>query len=262
MEEIVTYETKGPVHWIRFNRPEVRNAVSRESADLVRAGLERAEKDAARVVVITGSGGSFCAGADLRAAQFDVADPAKTATPVLVEAYHPLLLTIARLPMPVVAAVDGVAAGIGSDLALACDVRLASERAVFTEIFAQVGLIPDGGGTYTLPRLVGAGRALEMAMTGRKVPAEQALAWGLVTEVYPAEGFEEAVQSYAEELATKAPLSVAHCKQMMRQSWQVATFAEVLAKEAAIQKELFGSQDFIEGVMAFLEKRPPAFKGR
>lgn len=262
MEDIVVRETKGPVHWIRLNRPEIRNAICRESAQLALTALKQCENEGARVVVLTGSGGSFCSGADLKAAEFDIADPTETATSVLVKAYHPLALAITGSPIPVIAAVDGVAAGVGSDLALACDIRLASDRAVFTEIFVQLGLIPDGGGTYTLPRLIGSGRAMEMVMTGRKVSAAEALAWGLVSFVYPAAQFDDQVQAYAERLAAKAPVALARSKEAIRQSWEVASFEEALTKEGAIQKELFGTQDFIEGVTAFFEKRPPQFQGR
>lgn len=260
-QQIVMVETIGAVDWIRLNRPEVRNAITRESAERISAALEASEKRGARVVVLTGSGGSFCAGADLKSKGVDLADPSSIQS-ILLEAYHPMLLTMTRLPIPVVAAVDGIAAGIGCDLALAADLRLASERAAFSEIFVQVGLIPDGGGTFTLPRLVGMTRAMEMAMTGRKVPATEALAWGMINHVYPTESFEEQVRSYVEELATRAPLSVARSKQAIREACEGSTYEQALKREAQLQGDLFASRDFVEGVTAFTEKRKPRFEGR
>lgn len=261
MAEIVLTEKVGDVTWIRFNRPEVRNAIARESADLLRAAFERCETDGTRCIVLTGSGGSFCAGADLKAGGIDPTNPSSIKT-VLTEHYHPMLMKMTELPIPVIAAVDGIAAGIGSDIALACDMRLASEQAVFSEIFVKIGLIPDGGGTFTLPRLIGMGRAMEMAMTGRKVEAHQALEWGLVNYVYPTETFEEQVKKFAETLAKNAPLSMGRGKLAIRQAAGNCTFEQAIKKEADLQTELFASDDFKEGIMAFIEKRPAQFQGK
>lgn len=259
--DIVVSEMRGRVKWIRFNRPEVRNAIAPESADRVRAELESCRDQGARVVVLTGVGGSFCSGADLKALGPRMGE-FRDVRSVLADHYHPMLRTMTELPLPVIAAVDGGAAGIGSDIALAADLRLASSTGFFAEIFVNIGLIPDGGGTFTLPRLVGMGRALEMAMTGMRVPAEQALAWGLVNHVFPAAEFEKRVDEYAAALAEKAPLSIARTKAAIRGSLEAASYAQALAREAELQQELFVTSDFQEGVMAFLEKRPPRFEGK
>ena len=180
---------------------------------------------------------------------------------ILVDHYHPMLEKMVHMPIPVVAAVNGIAAGIGSDIALACDIRLASEQAAFAEIFVKIGLMPDGGGTFTLPRLVGMGRAMEMAMTGRKIEAHQALEWGLVNHVFPADTFEQQVNKFAETLAKGAPLSIARAKMAIRQAAGEGTYRQALKREADLQMELFQTTDFIEGVLAFIEKREAKFKG-
>lgn len=260
MNPVVTTQQIGAVKWIRFNRPEARNAVGVESADRLCEELHAAEKEKARVVVVTGSGGSFCAGADLKAVNVNVGDRAAISS-ILLDHYHPMLMALAHLPMPVIAAVDGPAAGIGCDIALACDIRLASVNAVFSEIFGQVGLIPDGGGTFTLQRIVGMGRALEMTLSCRKIGARQALAWGLVSRVFPADRFEQDVQSYAEQLALGAPLAMARAKKAIREAGENRTFEQALKREAELQLDLFASKDFLEGVFAFVQKRPPRFTG-
>lgn len=259
--DIVVSELRGKVKWIRFNRPEVRNAIAPDSADRVRAELESSQAEGARVVVLTGRGGSFCSGADLKALGPRLGEFTGVRS-VLVDHYHPMLRTMTSLPLPVIAAVDGGAAGIGSDIALAADIRLGSATAFFAEIFVNIGLIPDGGGTFTLPRLVGMGRALEMAMTGMRVGAEQALAWGLLNHVFPTAEFEQKVDEYAAALAEKAPLSIARTKAAIRGSLDAGTYAAALTREADLQQELFTSHDFMEGVTAFLEKRPPRFQGK
>ncbi|MBL9125571.1 MAG: enoyl-CoA hydratase/isomerase family protein [Planctomycetaceae bacterium] len=261
-EAIVTSELRGAVKWVRFNRPEVKNAIAPESADLMRVEVEAAPGEGARVIVITGNGGSFCAGADLKALAPRLGGEMRGVRQALVEHYHTLVLAMTRSTLPVIAAVDGAAAGIGSDIALAADIRLATPRAFFAEIFVNIALIPDGGGSFTLPRLIGSGRALEMAFTGQRVAAEQAHAWGMVNHVYAAEGFEDQVQEFAEQIAAKAPLSLAHSKLAIRSAMNAGTLEQALLWEATLQEELIGTHDFKEGVMAFLEKRPPQFQGK
>ena len=256
---IVVSQMQGAVKWIRFNRPEVKNAIAPESADLVRQEIESATDEKARVVVLTGNGGAFCSGADLKALAPRLGEFTGVGQ-VLREHYHPLIRTMVSSPLPIIAAVDGAAAGIGSDIALAADLRLASERAFFSEVFVNISLIPDGGGTFHLPRLVGVARAMEMAMTGCRVPAQDALAWGLINRIFPDDQFEPDVQQFAAELAEKAPLSLARSKAAIRASLS-GTLDEALEREVKYQEELFASADFREGVIAFLEKRKPAFQG-
>jgi 2-(1,2-epoxy-1,2-dihydrophenyl)acetyl-CoA isomerase len=258
-EPVVVSEIRNAVKWVWFNRPEVRNAVTFECADLMRAAIDAAPDEGARVIVLSGKGGAFCAGADLKnmsgdAAAFDVKAQ-------LEQHYHPLILSMVNSPLPVLAAIDGAAAGIGSDIALAADIRLVSEKAFLAEIFINIGLLPDGGGTFHLPRLIGLARALEMAMTGMRVNAAQAMGWGLVNHVYPVEDFEAKVQEFAELLAKKAPLSLERSKKAMRAALCDTCIGDSLKREAVMQEELFKSEDFFEGVAAFLEKRAAAFKG-
>jgi 2-(1,2-epoxy-1,2-dihydrophenyl)acetyl-CoA isomerase len=259
-ESVVVSEMRDTVKWVCFNRPEVRNAVTFECADLMRAAIETAPKEGARVIVISGKGGAFCAGADLKTMAGD-SGGAFDVKAQLEQHYHPLVLSMVESPLPVIAAVDGAAAGIGSDIALAADMRLVSEKAFFAEIFINIGLLPDGGGTFHLPRLVGLARALEMAMTGMRVQASQALEWGLVNHVYPVEDFEEKVQEFAGALAQKAPLSLERSKKAMRAALCDTGIAASLQREAVMQAELFQSKDFYEGVAAFLGKRTANFKG-
>lgn len=260
-DPVVISEIRNSVKWVWFNRPEVRNAVTFECADLMRTEIDTAPGDGARVVVLSGKGGAFCAGADLKSMSGD-AGAAFDVKAQLEQHYHPLILSMVNSPLPVVAAVDGAAAGIGSDIALAADIRLASEKAFFAEIFINIGLLPDGGGTFHLPRLVGLARALEMAMTGMRVSAPHALEWGLVNHVYPVGDFEVKVQEFAEALAKKAPLSLERSKKAMRAALCDTGIADSLKREAVMQEELFKSEDFFEGVAAFLEKRSAEFKGK
>ncbi len=223
--------------------------------------IEKAQGEGARAIVISGKGGAFCSGADLKAVAPRLGESVNVKD-LLAKHYHPLVLAMARLPLPVIAAVDGAAAGIGCDIALAADMRLVSDRAFFAEIFVNINLMPDGGGSFTLSRLVGSGRALEMAMTGCRVSAEQAERWGMANHVYPADGFEEAVQKFAANLAEKAPLSIAQSKAAIRNNLGGGTLEKALEHEAVTQQVLCETHDFGEGVMAFLEKRKPNFQGK
>jgi 2-(1,2-epoxy-1,2-dihydrophenyl)acetyl-CoA isomerase len=248
---------------LTINRPEVRNAVDAETmialAEAIRACDEQSET---RVVVITGAEGAFSSGADIMAGLQAGAGSPEAAHKILTEAYAPALKSIRACPWPVIAAVDGMAAGIGCDVALACDLRLASERGAFAELFIRVGLIPDGGGTYLLPRLVGLGKAMEMMFTGETIHAQDALALGLANKVYPTETFYEQVRSYAETLAQKAPLALIRGKKAMLAALHDSSYEAALEREATYQREILSSEDGFEGFRAFLEKRPPQWKGR
>ncbi len=251
----------GAVTTIAFNHPAVRNAVDAEMMVALREAVAGCGGDGTtRVIVLTGAGGAFCSGADLGVATAPGATP-DSAFRILVEAYHPALLAIHESRWPVIAAVDGVAAGLGCDIALACDIRLASARAQFAELFIRVGLIPDGGGTWSLARIVGLGRALELIYSGAAVPADEARAIGLTNHVFPADRFADEVAAYAVRLASQAPLALTRIRRAVRAAQECA-FAEALEREAALQHEILLSEDGFEGFRAFMEKRRPSWKGQ
>ncbi|MFN8498434.1 MAG: enoyl-CoA hydratase-related protein [Anaerolineae bacterium] len=261
MTDKVLVDRQGPIWLLTINRPQVRNAVDPKTMTALREAVEAASADAdSRVVVIRGAGGAFSSGADLSAAGQASLDR-ESAIRTLTEVYHPTMKAIRACPWPVIAAIDGPAAGIGLDLALACDIRLASDRAVFAELFVRRGLVPDGGGTWSLQRLVGVGRALELILTGESVPAEEALRIGLANKVYAYDIFEVRVLEYAAALAAQAPLALVRAKKAVYAA-QTSAFDQALAQEAVYQGEIFASEDAFEGFRAFLEKRPPQWKGR
>lgn len=247
---------------IALNRPDTYNAVddalSKEFAD----ALKTAERDASvRVIVITGNGKAFCSGQDLaELKERYVPGYVPELSKDLHKRYNPIIRRIAGMPKPVIAAVNGVAAGAGCSLALACDLRIASEHASFVEAFVHVGLIPDSGSTWFLPRLVGAARAFELCCTGRKVGAEEALAIGLVNQVVPAGELEAAAQKMAAQLAALPPRAIALTKRLLGASFE-RSLDEQLDAEAYDQETAGLTADHMEGVMAFLEKRKPEFTG-
>jgi len=260
--ETVLVDRQGAIVTITINRPRIKNALDVPTVQAIgRAIAGCDEQSGVRVVIITGAGGSFSSGADIGAAAQPGSNP-DTILRALTDGYAPALQAIRACPWPVIAAVDGIAAGIGCDLALVCDLRLASDRAAFAELFIRVGLIPDGGGTYLLPRLVGLGKALEMMFTGESVSAQEALAIGLANKVYPAASFYAEVTAYAEKLAKQAPLALIRGKRAMLAAQHDSSFADAMAREAKFQREIFASEDGFEGFRAFLEKRPPQWKGR
>jgi len=255
MPEVLTARV-GAVLTITLNRPEVFNAFNRALHAALRSALEEAADPAIRCVVITGAGRGFCAGQDLN----EFSEIGRTLREELEETYHPNIRLIRGLAKPVIAAVNGPVAGAGLSLASACDVRVASTAAAFVPGFAGIGLVPDSGGTWFLHRLLGFARALEWMSSNRKLGADEALAWGLVSEVFPAESFELRVAEVAATWAALPTIAVAMTKQLFEHA-HTASLEDQLALEAELQQAAIATADFAEGVAAFLEKRPPRFTG-
>jgi 2-(1,2-epoxy-1,2-dihydrophenyl)acetyl-CoA isomerase len=260
----VNLRRDGTAATIELNRPEALNAWNGPLGDELLEALQTvAEDDEVRAVVLTGAGRAFSSGADLR----DLSGR-EGRTPeghidvqrVLTERYHPIITTVRTMPKPVLAAVNGPAVGIGLSLALAADLIVAAESAYFSLAFANIGLVPDGGSSLFVPTRVGFARAAEMAMLGERVPAEQALAWGLINRVVPDADFATEVAALRDRLAAGPTRSYAGTKRQLNH-WLYTRMEEQLELEAGIQQEMAASGDFAEGVAAFIEKRPAAFGG-
>jgi 2-(1,2-epoxy-1,2-dihydrophenyl)acetyl-CoA isomerase len=250
---------------IAFNAPEVRNAVDYDTMNALREAVEASAEDGTRCIVITGSAKpdgsapSFCSGLNLKTAVASGMRPEDTFKG-LRESFQPAVMAIRSAPMPVIAAVDGYAGGFGFDIALSCDLRIVTERARFGELFIRIGLIPDGGGTYLLPRMVGLGRALELMFTGRDVDAEEALQIGLANRIIAHELFMDEVMAFAQTLASQSPLALGRGKAAMLASLE-SSYEDALLREAEGQRDLLMSEDGQEGFRSFLEKRTPVWKG-
>jgi 2-(1,2-epoxy-1,2-dihydrophenyl)acetyl-CoA isomerase len=261
--ETVDLEVADGAATITLNRPDVINAWNRQfGADLLEAVQTCADDDAVRAVMIRGSGRGFSSGADLRDMSGRELTPEghPDVRTTLMERYHPIITGIRRMPKPVLAAVHGPAVGIGCSLALVCDLILASESAYFLLAFVNIGLVPDGGSSLLVPSRIGFTRAAEMAMLGERVPAPQALEWGLINRVAADDAFETEADALLRRLAAGPTRSYAGSKRQLN-NWLYTRMDEQLAFEADIQQEMAATGDFAEGVMAFVQKRKAGFQG-
>jgi 2-(1,2-epoxy-1,2-dihydrophenyl)acetyl-CoA isomerase len=262
--ETVNVHRAGGAAKIELNRPDALNAWNRQfGIDLLEAVRAVAQDDAVRAVMITGAGRGFSSGADLKdlsGREERTADGHPNVRKVLTERYHPIISLIRTMPKPVLAAVNGPAVGIGLSLALAADLIVAKESAYFLLAFVNIGLVPDGGSSLFVPTRVGFARAAEMALLGERIPAPQALEWGLINRVLPDADFERDADALLERLASGPTRSYAGTKRQLN-NWLYTRMDEQLDFEAGIQQEMAGSSDFAEGVLAFVEKRQATFEG-
>ncbi|HJP41392.1 MAG TPA: enoyl-CoA hydratase/isomerase family protein [Dehalococcoidia bacterium] len=262
--EVIT-EDRGPVRWIILNRPEVMNAITGKMLDELNDALKAADDDSnARVIVMTGAGRAFCSGLDLKqaAAGEGIGGAALASGGARHYSTREICtVTLQRIDKPVIAAINGAAAGYGLDLALGCDIRLMSDRAVLMPGFAKLGVVPESGGTWYLPRLLGWAKACEISMLGDTLSAEQSVEHGLANKVVPADELESTVTEWAEKIAGNAPLAIQELKRLFRhgltQDFESHSHHVLLSV-----MNLFKSDDFKEGVRSFAEKRPPEFTGR
>jgi len=259
--ETILFEQAEGVATITLNRPDKLNSFNGQMHEELRDALKRLVKDGARCLLITGAGRGFCAGQDLGDRNVDPSAPSPDLGKTLDTTYNPLVRTLKGLEMPVICAVNGVAAGAGANLALACDIVLAARSASFIQAFCKIGLIPDSGGTWTLPRLVGQGRAMALSMLGDKVPAEQAEAWGMIWKCLDDDKLMPEATAMARHLATQPTKALALIKRAIDAS-STNTIDQQLDLERDLQRVAGSSYDYREGVGAFMAKRAPKFEGR
>ena len=259
--ETVNLYRRGAGATVELNRPDRLNAWNAQfAADLNAAIREVTDDPEVRAVLITGAGRAFSSGADLKESAGQAGEAAPDVYTILTERYHPLITGIRRMPKPVIAGVNGPAAGIGLSLALACDLVVAAESAYFSLAFVNIGLVPDGGSSLFVPSRVGFARAAELALLGERLPAPKAAGWGLINAAWPDAEFEAKAGELLDRLAAGPTRSYAGTKRQLNQ-WLYAQMDAQLEFEAGIQREMSGTADFAEGVAAFADKRPPRFGG-
>jgi 2-(1,2-epoxy-1,2-dihydrophenyl)acetyl-CoA isomerase len=257
--EFLKYSVEGGVATITLNRPGVYNALNDEITFELQDALKEVGKDQnVRVVVLTGEGKAFCSGQDLKAGS---ANEKRSFLDSLHKRYNPIIRAMRTLPKPIIGRINGVAAGAGCSIALACDITVASEEATLIEVFINIGLVPDSGSSYFLPRLVGMAKAFELCSMGTKVKATEAASIGLINKAVPAEQLDEVVGQYAAYYASAPTKSIGIIKKMLNKS-ATASLDDMLDYEAYCQEIAGSSEDYKEGVTAFLQKRKPDFKGK
>jgi 2-(1,2-epoxy-1,2-dihydrophenyl)acetyl-CoA isomerase len=253
------YKNEGGVATISLNRPEVYNALNDDITFELQDVFKTVSKDeTVRVVVLTGEGKAFCSGQDLKASG---GETKRSFLDSLNKRYNPIIRAMRGLPKPVICKLNGVAAGAGCSIALACDMIVASEEASLIEVFINIGLVPDSGSSYFLPRLVGMAKAFELCALGSKIKAKEAESIGLINKAVPADQLDAAVKEYADQFSKAPTKSIGLIKKMLNKS-ATSTLDEMLDYEAYCQEIAGNSEDYKEGVTAFLEKRKPAFKGK
>jgi 2-(1,2-epoxy-1,2-dihydrophenyl)acetyl-CoA isomerase len=250
---------RGPVRTITLNRPASKNGLTHEIGLQIVGAITGGTS--ARGFVIAGANGAFCSGLDLKDAMQRGLRPGPELRASMSESFHGVIRALRTCGVPTIAAVDGPAVGFGCDLALACDLRICSDRASFGEVFIKRGLMPDGGSTFLLPKVIGLGRALELFYTGDVIDAQEALRIGLANRIYPVAELEQRVCELADRFAAGPPLAFAALKHAVYDNLDETSLARALDREADGQMKLLASKDFAEGVTAFLQKRDPKFQG-
>lgn len=258
MYNTIIYDQKDNVLTVTLNRPDVYNAFNEEMLSELNDAFKKAgEDESIRCVILTGAGKAFCSGQDLK----DFNEKKLTFREAIDQRYNPLIRKIAYLPKPVICAINGVAAGAGISLCLACDYRIASESATLTEVFINVGLVPDSGSSFFLPRLVGYAKAFEICVTGDRITAREAKQFGLVNKVVSNSLLKKSAESTAKNFASKPTKAIGMIKSILNKSFE-SSLDEILDEESRNQEIAGSTDDFREGISSFLEKRKPVFTGK